>query len=99
MYIAKTGRMITRNSKHLKGTSITAEQYLWDQLDKHTKTDPLEDFLKQYESHAQHTKTNIYNEQLDSSSSKNITQNMQQESRQHNNRCAQSQINLNFKLY
>ena len=65
--VTKTGRMITRNSKHIKTTSITAAQYLWDQLDKHSKTDPLEDFLKQYGSHAQHTKMNAYNEQLDNS--------------------------------
>ena len=64
--------MITRNSKHVKAKPITAEQYLWDYLVKHTKTDPLEDFLKHYESHVQHTKTNAYNEQLDNSSNKKV---------------------------
>ena len=49
MCIAKTGRMITRSGKHVKATLIMAEQYQWDQLSKHIKTDPLEDFLKQYE--------------------------------------------------
>ena len=85
--------MITRNSKHMKATPIIAEQYLWDQLGKHTKIDPLEYLLKQYENHAQHTKLNAYNEQLDNSSNKNIRQNMQQESTQHINKSAQNQTN------
>ena len=46
-WIRKTGQLIIRNSKHVKPTWITVEQYLWDQLDKHTVTDPLEDILKQ----------------------------------------------------
>ena len=36
---------MTKNSKHLKQTQITSKQYLWDQLDKHIVTDPLEDNL------------------------------------------------------
>ena len=50
-------------------------------MDKHTKTDPLEDFLKQCERYAQHNKTNTYNENLDNSSYKKL-----QESTEHNNR-------------
>ena len=33
----------------MKPTQITAEPYLWDQLDKHIVTDPLEDILKHIE--------------------------------------------------
>ena len=33
----------------MKSTPITSQQYLWDKLDKHTVTDPLEDILKQIE--------------------------------------------------
>ena len=46
--VTKTGRTVTRNSKHIKANTITAEQYLWDQLDKYTKPEPVEEFLKQY---------------------------------------------------
>ena len=31
----------------MKPTEISAEQYLFDQLNKHTKTDPLESILIQ----------------------------------------------------
>ena len=47
--ITKTGWLVTRERKHIKPTQITAEQYLWDHLQKHATTDPLEDILKQYE--------------------------------------------------
>ena len=49
--------MITKNSKHVKPTQITAKQYHWDQLDKHIATDPLEHILKQLEkqTHTGHT--------------------------------------------
>ena len=70
IWITMTWRMITRNKKHIKATPITAWKYLQDQLDKHTKTDPLEDILKHCESHAKHCKTNAYNEQLDNSSNR-----------------------------
>ena len=43
--VTKTGQLITRNSKHVKPTQITAEQYLCDQLDKHIVIDPLDDIL------------------------------------------------------
>ena len=62
--------------------TITAEQYLRDQLDKYTKSDNVEEFLKQYEQ--QHNKAITYNEKLYNSSNRNITQNKQQE-RTHNN--------------
>ena len=35
--------------KHVKPTQISAEQYLHDQLHKHSKTDPLENILTQLE--------------------------------------------------
>ena len=50
----------------MKPTQITAKQYLWDQLDKHIVTDPLEDILKQWEdkniqtTHTQILKNQIY---------------------------------------
>ena len=81
IWVTKTGRTITRNSKHIKAKPITAEQYLQDQLDKHTKSDPVEEFLKQFE---QHHKTSTCNEQLFNSSNRNTTQNKQHE-RTHNN--------------
>ena len=62
--VTKTGQLITRNSKHVKPTLITAKQYLCDQLDKHIVTDPLEDILKHLakQTHTNHTFTR--NEQL-----------------------------------
>ena len=47
--VTKTGHIITRNSKHIKTTSITGEQYLRDQLTWHME-DHLDKILKQYES-------------------------------------------------
>ena len=47
--MTKADWLITRNSKHVKPTQITAEQYLQDQLNKHVVTDPPEDILKQLE--------------------------------------------------
>ena len=47
-------------------------------MDRHTKTNPLEDFLKQCESHATHNKTKTYNGHFDNSPNENITRNMQQ---------------------
>ena len=52
----KNQQLITRDRKQIKATSITAEHYLWDQLDRIAKTDPLKDFLKTCESHLQHNK-------------------------------------------
>ena len=46
--ITKTDCIITRNSKHIKTTPITAEQYLRSQLTWHIE-DPLDKILKQYE--------------------------------------------------
>ena len=50
--ITKTGQLITRNSKHLKATPITAEQYHQDQLSKIT-VDTVDDILKHIEKHTQ----------------------------------------------
>ena len=47
-------------------------------IEKNTKTDSLEDFLKQCESQVQHNKTNTYNGHLDNSPNENTTRNMQQ---------------------
>ena len=59
--VTKTGCIITRNSKHIKTTLITAEQYLRDQLTQHTE-DPLDKILKQYESLSLH---NVQNDDKD----------------------------------
>ena len=37
LQVTKAGHIITRNSKHMKSTPITAEQYLRDQLTQHTE--------------------------------------------------------------
>ena len=59
IWVTKIGWLITRKSKHMKPTQLTSEQYIWDQLDKYTVTDPLEDILKQLEkqTHTNHTHT------------------------------------------
>ena len=43
--IPKTDRLVTQNRQHIKPIPISAEQYLWDQLHKHIRTDPLESIL------------------------------------------------------
>ena len=63
IHITKTWLLVTRDRKHLKPTHIAAEQYLWDQLQKHTTTDPLEDILYQFENQA-HT-GNTYTIKMD----------------------------------
>ena len=47
--ITRTGHLVTWDRQHIKPTSIIAEQYLWDQLQKHTTTDQLEGILTQFE--------------------------------------------------
>ena len=47
IHITKTGRLVTQNRQHIKPTQISAEQYLHEQLQKHTKVDPLENILTQ----------------------------------------------------
>ena len=44
IHVTKTGQLITRKSKHII-TLITAEQYLWDQLNKNIRSDTVEDTL------------------------------------------------------
>ena len=51
---------------HVKPTQMTVEQYLWNQLDKHIVTDPLEDILKQLE------KTNTYKPHTHTARTNNI---------------------------
>ena len=46
--ITKTGILVTQN-RHVKPTQVSDEQYIWDQLHKHTKTDPLESILTKLE--------------------------------------------------
>ena len=58
------GWLITRNSKHVKPIQITAKQYIWDQLDKHIVTHPLDDILKQIEEQTSINHTYIHKEQL-----------------------------------
>ena len=48
----------------MKVTQITAKQYIWDQLDKHKVTDPLEDILKQIEKQTPMYHTHTHKEQL-----------------------------------
>ena len=48
-HITKTDRLITKNSKHVKATLITSEQYLQDQVSRNT----VDDFLKYFEKHTQ----------------------------------------------
>ena len=55
----RAGCIITRTSKHIKSTPITAEQYLRDQLTQHTE-DPLDKILKQYESLSPHNMPKNY---------------------------------------
>ena len=43
--ITKSDRLVTQNRQHIKQTPISAEQYLWDKLHKHIRTDPLESIL------------------------------------------------------
>ena len=47
--ITKASWRVTRNSKHIKTTPITAEQYLRAQLSK-CKTDPMDEILKYFKS-------------------------------------------------
>ena len=56
--ITKTGWLVSRDRKHIKPTQITADQYLQDQLQKHTSTDLLEDILKQPSTSNMHTINN-----------------------------------------
>ena len=43
-----TCHIVTKNSKHIKTSTITAEQYLRNQLTQHTD-DPVDRILRQYE--------------------------------------------------
>ena len=46
--ITKMGRLTTRNSKHIKATPITVDQYLWGKLGKSTLA-TVDDILKHFE--------------------------------------------------
>ena len=93
MCVTKRGQLITRNSKHVKPTWITAEQYHWDQLDKHIVTDPLDDLLKQIENQTQIKQTCTNNDQFNNIHTGNSICNTQQESTSNNNRNNVNEIN------
>ena len=48
-FASQKGQPISRNRHHVKPTQISAEQHLWDQLQKHTKSDALGNILTQLE--------------------------------------------------
>ena len=81
--VTKTGWLITRNSNHIKTTHDKAEQFLWDQLDKHRMGDPVEDIIKQLENKRQQNKSYTNNKQLTSVPNRNSTSDTQ-ESTQYN---------------
>ena len=60
VWVMKTGRTITRSSKHIKAAPIAAEQYLWDQLKQTCETRSCRWILKHYEQ--QHKNKNTNNE-------------------------------------
>ena len=41
VWLMKMGRVITWNTKHIRHTPVTVEQYLWDQLAKARKQTPV----------------------------------------------------------
>ena len=81
--ITKTGQLITRTSKQVKATPITAEQYLLHQLNKNT-VDTVDDILKQFEKHTQQNMTHIHNEQVNKDTTENGTSDTQQNNMQVN---------------
>ena len=66
----------------MKSTQITAKQYLWDQLDKHIVTDPLDDILKQIENQTHINKAHTHNDQLNNIHTGNGMSNTQQKAHQ-----------------
>ena len=80
IHITKTRQLITRNSKHVKPTQIPAEQYHWDQLDKHIVTDPLEDNPKEIEKQMPMNHTYTHKDQFKNTQNETPTSDTQQES-------------------
>ena len=76
----KDRTLITRNSKHVMTTKITAEQSPWDQLDKYKVTDPADDILKQIENQTHINQTHMHNDQFNNIHTGNTMSNTQQES-------------------
>ena len=74
------------NNKHVKTMQITTEQYLWDQFDKHTIIDPVEDIEKQFENQTQQNNTYSCNEESNNVPITNSTSDTQQVSTQHSTR-------------
>ena len=56
IHMTKTGKIVTKNRKHINATLVTADQYLWDQLGKNT-VDMLDDILKDFEKKTEPTKS------------------------------------------
>ena len=52
--VTNTGRIITCNRQHIKPAPITAEEYMWYQASKHTKTHPPNAI------HGSHSKRSTY---------------------------------------
>ena len=50
-HVTKTGRIITCNRQHVKPTPINAENFLHNQADKYTKTDPVDIILDHIQRH------------------------------------------------
>ena len=76
IHIAKTGQIVTRNSKHMKETPITIEQYFWNQLSKGI-VETVDDILKHFEKHTQQNVTYTHNKQVNKDTV-NITSDSQQ---------------------
>ena len=55
------------NTQHIRSIPITAENFLCNQISKHTKTDPLDAILDHIQRHPPpHTTKNIPNERANS---------------------------------
>ena len=61
IHISKTGELVNKDRKHIQPAQITSEQYLQDQLQKHTTSDLREDILKQLEKQPHTSNTHTVN--------------------------------------
>ena len=85
------------NSKHVKPTPITAEQYLWVLLDKHTVRDPLEDILKQLEKQTNTIHPHNQSKELKDTKNGTYTNDTLHESMTINNNEDSSQTTLDYQ--
>ena len=67
--VTKMGWLITKNSKHIKPTPITAEQYPRFRLSRGRETDTLEDIIKDFERQTQKDKCYTHKQILKASRS------------------------------